>query len=330
METQQPQDKMEGRAPRTLSRREFTQLLGVAAGGGLIATAFKGLYLTPTQRAEAADAITDGVGKLPRRQLGTRMGKIEITPIVISQDWNRDLYAPALALGINFVHKAGYWKSMPDEFKALPRESYYTDITVDSTPNNPDDEEGAYRQVTESLKQNGLGYYDIYRAHYGWKSVEEMKQKRGTHRAFDRLKKEGKVKYFGVSQHDFKPYPEIIGAIIDEGLIDSIQLFYSYKGSPELNEIYEKAHKAGIGMTAMKVYARNHGPMRNDTARQGEMKADGKIGRSLLRHVLTQQGADGHRIFDTCVSDLKTYEQFEENVGAAGAKATATDGFALA
>ncbi|MBV9864564.1 MAG: aldo/keto reductase [Abitibacteriaceae bacterium] len=329
MEMQQPQE--ERRAIRTLNRREFVQVLGAATvRGGLIAAAFKGFHLTPAQKVEAAEAINDQLGKLPRRQLGTRMGKMEITPIVISQDWSRDLYGPALDLGINFVHKAGYWRSMPEEFKKLPRESYYTDITVDSTPNNPDDEEKAYNQVTESLKNNGLGYYDIFRAHFGWKSVEAMKQKRGTHRAFDRLKKEGKVKYFGVSQHDFVPYPEIIGAIIDEGLIDSIQLFYSYKADPQLNEIYEKAHKAGIGMTAMKVCARNYGKMNGDTARQEELKASGKVGRALFRHVLTQQGADGHRIFDACVARLGNFEMFEENVGAAASKAAAADGFKLA
>src|SRR5438045_1771383 len=187
-------------APRNLSRREFVRTLAAAtAGSGFIGAALAGCTLSSSQRAEAAEALTDKLGKLPKHRLGTRMGDMRVTPVVMSHDWARDLYAPALAAGINFVHKAGYWTSMPDEFKNLPRESYYTDITVDSTPNNPDDEDGVYRQVTHSLERNGLRYYDIMRCHEGWKSVTEMKQKRGTHRAFERLKKEGKVRYFGVS-----------------------------------------------------------------------------------------------------------------------------------
>jgi len=135
-----------------VGRREFVKLLGVAtavaAGGGLASTTFRNRYLTASQVAEAQEAAVDQIGKLPKRQLGTRMGNMQVTPIVLCQDWNHSLYAPGIAAGINYFHKAGYWKEMPDEIKNLPRESYYTDITVDSTPNNPDDEEGAYRQVT--------------------------------------------------------------------------------------------------------------------------------------------------------------------------------------
>jgi diketogulonate reductase-like aldo/keto reductase len=325
-----PDKNIETGTPRSLSRRDFVRTLAAAtAGSGFIGTALAGCRLTASQRTEAGEALTDKLGKLPRRPLGTRMGDMHVTPVVISQDWSPDLYAPALAAGINFVHKAGYWTSLPEEFKAIPRESYYTDITVDSTPNNPDDEEGAYRQVTESLRRNGLRYYDIMRCHYGWKSVDEMKQKRGTHRAFARLKKEGKVRYLGVSQHPFVAYPEIIAAEIEEGLIDSMQVWYSYGTDSATQEIFAKAHKAGIGMTAMKVFANGQGRMRGDAAKQAEMKAPGMVGRSLIRYALTVHGSEGKPVFDCCVSQLRNFEMFEENVGAASPKIAAADGFGL-
>jgi hypothetical protein len=323
-----PDKNIETGTPRSLSRRDFVRTLAAAtAGSGFIGTALAGCRLTASQRTEAGEALTDKLGKLPRRPLGTRMGDMHVTPVVISQDWSPDLYAPALAAGINFVHKAGYWTSLPEEFKAIPRESFYTDITVDSTPNNPDDEEGAYRQVTESLRRNGLRYYDIMRCHDGWKSVDEMKQKRGTHRAFARLKKEGKVRYLGVSQHPFVAYPEIIAAEIEEGLIDSMQVWYSYGTAPEVEQIFAMAHKAGIGMTAMKVYANGHQRMRSDPARQAELKAPGMVGRALVRNALTVKASDGKPIFDCCVNILRNFDQFEENVGAVAPKVAAADGF---
>ena len=320
----------ESRAPRSLSRRDFVRRLAAAtAGSGMVGAALAGCRLTHSQRTEASEAVGDKLGKLEKRRLGTRMGDMQVTPVVMSYDWSRDLYAPALAVGINFVHKAGYWTSMPEEFKQIPRESYYTDITVDTTPNNPDDEEGAYRQVTHSLEKNGLRYYDIMRCHFGWTSVDEMKQKRGTHRAFARLKKEGKVRYLGVSQHPYVSYPEIIAAEIDEGLIDSMQVWYSYGTDSATQEIFAKAHKAGIGMTAMKVYANGNNRMRGDEAKQAEMKAPGMVGRSLIRYALTIRGSDGKPVFDTCVSNLRNFEMFEENVGAASPKMAAADGFGL-
>jgi predicted aldo/keto reductase-like oxidoreductase len=298
----------------------------------MIGAALAGCTLTASQRSEAAEAMTDKIGKLSKRRLGTRMGNMHVTTVVMSHDWARDLYAPALAAGVNFVHKAGYWNSMPEEFKKIPRESYYTDITVDSTPNNPDDEEGAYRQVTQSLQKNGLGYYDIFRAHYGWKSRKEMKEKRGTHRAFERLKKEGKVKYLGVSQHigsDYDSYPDMIAAQIEEGLVDSMQVWFSYGTAPDVQHIFEMAHKAGIGMTAMKVYAHGSQPMSRNPSLQAEMKAPGMVGRSLIRYALNTKGSDGKPIFDCCVSQLRSFEMFEENVGAVGTKVAEADGFRL-
>jgi diketogulonate reductase-like aldo/keto reductase len=325
------QDKAtEARAARTLDRREFVRALTAAAtGSGLIGAALAGCRLTSSQRTEAAEAVGDRLGKLPKRRLGARMGDMRVTPVVMSYDWARDLYAPAVAAGINFVHKAGYWTSMPEEFKNIPRESYYTDITVDTTPNNPDDEEAAYRQVTHSLEKNGLRYYDIMRCHEGWKSVAEMKQKRGTHRAFARLKKEGKVRYFGVSQHPWVPYPEIIAAQIEEGLIDSMQVWFSYGYPDDIRQVYEMAHKAGIGMTAMKICAHGWQLMSRDSARQAELKAPGMVGRALIRHVLTAQASDGKPIFDCCVSQLRNFEQYEENIGGASAKLAEAEGFHL-
>jgi diketogulonate reductase-like aldo/keto reductase len=323
-----------GQGGGTLGRRAFVQRLALAtAGGGFVASAFAGYTLTKSQKAEAAEAINDKVGKLPKRRLGTRMGNMEVTPIIYCQDNVGELLGPCLAAGMNFIHKAGYWHSLPEELKKLPRESYYTDITVDSTPNNPDDEDYAYHQVTKSLKENGLKYYDVFRAHYGWKSVQAMKQLRGTHRAFDRLKKEGKVKYFGASQHSgggFPGYPEIIQAQIDEGLIASIQAFLHYDTPPETWEVFERAHKAGIGITAMKTVAHGGGRMRRDEARMAELKAPGMLGRACLRHVLSKTGSDGKRIVDCAVSALRNFNYFEENVGAAAPKVALADGFSLA
>ncbi len=313
---------------KTLSRREFVRRLSAAtAGGGLLTAAFAGCALSRSQGAEATEVLVSQMGKLPRRPLG-KMG-LEVTPIVICQDWNPDLYAPALKMGVNYVHKAGYWNELPDAFKKIPRESYITDITVDSTPNNPDDEDSAYNQVVESLRRNGLGYYDIFKAHYGWKSVDALKQQRGTHRAFARLKREGKVKHFGVSQHDFVPYPEIIAAEVQEGLIETMQVFFSY-GSPVQNQqVFDAAHKAGVGMIAMKTFAYGGEKMRADTARQQALKAPGMPGRSVLRHVLSVPGSDGRPIFSACVSSLQSFEQFEENMGAAATRTAMADGFSL-
>lgn len=334
---------------RPLSRRDFMQVAtaAAAAGPGLAATAFAGFSLTRSQRAEAAEVIVQGLGKLPKVKFGSKMDNMMVTRTCICQDWNADLFAPAIELGINFIHKAGYWGRrgpVPDAIKALPRESYYTDITVDNTPRNPDNFDAAYNQVTQSLEANGLKYYDIFRAHFGWRGLEAFNGgDNASYKAFLKLKKEGKVKYFGVSQHPYAKtvdasggvsypekadrYAEIIQAEIDSGLIDCMQVWYSYGYPKGAEEVFAKASAAGIGMTAMKIYAHGNDKMRADSARLQELKAGEQVGRALIRQVMTTKRSDGKPIFHTCVSNLHNQAIFEENIGGVSPKVAALDGF---
>ena len=329
-----------------LSRRDFVSALSLAtaAGPGLVTAALTGFSLTSSQRSEAMEAIVDGMGKLPQVRFGTRMGKMMVAPICISQDWSRELLAPALDMGVNFIHKAGYWGNLPDEIKKLPRESYYTDITVDNTSpgHNPDNYDEAYGQVTQSLEKNGLKYYDVYRAHYGWHTPDKVQLANNTsYKAFLKLKKEGKVKYFGVSQHPYAPdangsigeripqYAVMTQACIDSGIVDCMQVWFSYNDdyTKEVRDSFAKASKAGIGMTAMKINAHGRGKMEKDVAKQEEMKAKGMVGRSLIREVMTTKRSDGKPIFHTCVSALRNMDTFEENVGGVSPKVALLDGF---
>jgi diketogulonate reductase-like aldo/keto reductase len=319
---------------KALSRRDFVRVL--SAGTGLVTAGLAGFALTPSQRAEAAELIIQDIGKLPTTKLGRL--PFRVTPICISSDWNGELFAPAVAVGINFIHKAGYWNNVPDEIKKLPRESYYTDITVDNTsPNHdPDNYDEAYNQVKNSLAKNDLKYYDIYRAHYGWHSPEKvMKENNTSYKAFLKLKKEGLVKYFGVSQHpydgttkeDIPKYALMTQACIDSGIVDSMQVWYSYGYPKEVMDIFAKASQAGIGMTAMKINAHGRDKMKADTERQIALKAEGMIGRALLREVMTEKRPDGKPIFHTCVSALGNMQTFEENVGGVSKKIAMRDGF---
>jgi hypothetical protein len=319
---------------KPLSRRDFVRVLSVSAGTGLVTAGLSGFALTPSQRAEAAELIVEDLGKLPT----TKFGRLpfQVSAISMSQDWSSDLLAPALAVGVNFIHKAGYWNNVPEEIKKLPRESYYTDITVDNTPRDPDNYDRAYSQVKNSLDKNGLKYYDIFRAHFGWHSPDKVKPENNTsYKAFLQLKKEGLVKYFGVSQHpydgtskeDITKYALMTQACIDSGIIDAMQVWYSYGYPKEVMDVFAKASAAGIGMTAMKINAHGRDKMGADVDRQKALKAEGMVGRALIRDVMTEKRPDGKPIFQTCVSALRNQQIFEENVGGVSKKVALRDGF---
>ena len=317
-----------------LSRRDFVRVL--SAGTGLVTAGLTGFALTPSQRAEAAEVVVEDLGKLPTTKFGRLPFKV--SPISMSQDWNRELFAPGIEIGVNFIHKAGYWRNVPDAIKALPRESYYTDITVDNTSpgHDPDNYDEAYNQVKNSLAQNNLKYYDIYRAHYGWHSPDKvMKENNTSYKAFQKLQKEGLVKYFGVSQHPYdgtskeviEKYALMTQACIDSGIVDAMQVWYSYGYPKEVMDIFAKASKAGIAMTAMKINAHGRGKMSANVELQKSLKAEGMIGRALLREVMTEKRPDGKPIFQTCVSALGNMQLFEENIGGVSKKVALRDGF---
>jgi predicted aldo/keto reductase-like oxidoreductase len=338
MQQDERNDPAAQEAPRRLTRREFVRTLSAAtAGGGLITAAFAGCSLTPSQRAEAAEALVDELGKLPKVKLSKRVGGMEIARIALCQDSARDLVGPSLAVGMNFFHKASYWREVPEEIKARPRESYYTDITVDNTSpgHDPDNYDEAYNQVITQLDRTGLRYFDIFRAHYGWHTLASFnKGMNASYRAFQRLKREGKVRYFGVSQHaapreNYETYATMIQAQIDSGLIDSMQLWFSYDSAPQEIAIFEKAHKAGIHLCAMKTNAFGRGKMLRDEAKQAELKAAGLPGRACIRYVLGLKGSDGKRIADNCVSSLSNMAIFEENIGAVATKTAQADRFII-
>ncbi|MCW3054436.1 MAG: putative oxidoreductase of the aldo/keto reductase family, partial [Chthonomonadales bacterium] len=315
-----------------LSRRNFVRVL--SAGTGLVTAGLTGFALTPSQRAEAAEMLVEDLGKLPTTKFGRLPFKV--SPISMSQDWQRDLFAPAVEIGVNFIHKAGYFdndrKPVPDAIKKLPRESYYTDITVDNTSpgHDPDNYDEAYNQVKDSLAKNGMKYYDIYRAHYGWHSPDKvMKENNTSYKAFLKLQKEGLVKSFGVSQHPYdggpreaaiEKYAIMIQACIDSGIVDSMQVWYSYGYPKEIKEVFAKASTAGIAMTAMKIYSHGRDKMKAAPDLQKSLKAEGMIGRALLRNVMTEKRPDGKPIFQTCVSALGNMQLFEENIGGVSKK----------
>ena len=109
---------------RVLSRREFVRTLSAAAGSGaLLTSAFAGCSLTSSQKAEAAEAMVDNLGKLPKVKLSKRLGGMEISRVVWCQDNSNDLLAPALAAGMNFVHKAFALPFIPKRINSPSRSS---------------------------------------------------------------------------------------------------------------------------------------------------------------------------------------------------------------
>ena len=269
-----------------------------------------------------ADAKTAS-GKLPKRRYG-RTG-LEIGSLVGASDWPKELIPRAVNAGVNYWHKAQRWNAdtLPPALKSQPRESYYLECVVDRVGGDHMhgriDEEQHYQFVKSRLKEAGVGYYDVFKFHFGYHSVEEVKQNPGMVRAFERLKNEGLVRHLAISQHHYNSIGgamawEILGYLADNRPYEAAQFFYTYGDRKEVSEWIDVAKKKDIGTIAMKTMG-GVGRAASDEKFK-KLLADPKYqgstpGAAMVKWLNSNQN------LTAAVIQTKNFDQFRENVGAA-------------
>ena len=236
-----------------LTRRDFIRV-GAAGTAGLALVGGGGL-------ASAAPADNSVPAKLPRRKYG-RTG-LDLSVLVGANDWSKDVIPMAVDLGVNYWHKAHRWTSetMPDAIKSQPRESYYLEVVVDRVGGDHKhghiDEEQHYQFVKKCVAKSGVGYYDVFKFHFGYHSVQEAKTELGVIHAFDRLKKEGLVKHLCISQHHYNDIGgdmayDIVPYLVENLPYEAAKFFYTYNDKKEIGDLIEFSKKHDFGTIAMK------------------------------------------------------------------------------
>jgi hypothetical protein len=236
-----------------LNRRDFIRL-GAAGATAAALTSLGGL-------AAGADSATAAPAKLPRRRYG-RTG-LDLSVLVGASDWSPDIIPMAVDLGVNYWHKAHRWttSTMPEAIKKQPREAYHLEVVVDRVGGDHlhghIDEEQHYQFVKKCVAQSGVGYYDVFKFHFGYHSVEEAKTELGVVRAYERLKKEGLVKHLALSQHHYNNIGgdmayDIVTYLVDHSPYEAAQFFYTYGDKKEVGDVIALAKKSDFGVIAMK------------------------------------------------------------------------------
>ena len=298
-----------------LSRRDMMRLGATGAAAASIAN-------LPVMADDKA-----APDKLPKRRYG-RTG-LEIGWLVGASDWPKELVPRAVNAGVNYWHKAQRWNAemLPPALKNLPRESYYLECVVDRVRGDHTrgqiDEAEHYQFVKKRLKDAGVGYYDVFKFHFGYHSVEEAKQNPGMVRAFERLKKEGLVKHLAISQHHYNSIRgdmawEILNYLADNRPYDATQFFYTYGDRKEVQEWIDVAKKKDIATIAMKTM-RGVGRAAEEKNFQlllADPKFQGSTpGAAMVKWLRSNENLTG------AVIATKNFDQFRENVGAAASLA---------
>ncbi len=286
-----------------ITRRDLFGLGGAAAGAALVG----GLGL-PSRLAQAEEAP---LPQVPRRTLG-KTGKT--IPILLLGGMALDKkfdpkIAEAVRFGVNYVDAADCYLGGNSEAglaayfaRAKNRDSFW--VTSKSDKHDP---KGFEQTVFKSLEQLQSDYVDLYYLH-GLDDAKYVSDDLAV--TVSRLKKAGKIRHFGFSCHGGNVV-ELLHLAAKTPWVESVMFRYNFRsyGDKELNAAIDAAHKAGVGLIAMKTQGAEAG-MR-DAWQKFEKTGKWTKHQAVLKAVWADE-----RI-SAAVSNMDSFEKLRENIAAA-------------
>lgn len=240
-----------------INRRKF--LRTGAAGAASIVAATGGAFAMFPSGKEPSDIIYRTLGKTGIRVPVVSMG-------VMRSD-NPSLVRACMDNGITHFDTAnGYQggrneKMLGEIFRDYDRGSFILATKVKPAgmerrtglPTDATTVKDFMMKFEESMERLQMDYVDILYLHDV--SSPEMANHREITQAMIKLKKEGRVRYLGISTHTNEP--EVIDTMVEAGFWDVVLTRYNFTLSylDKLEQSIEKAVEAGIGVVAMKTMA---------------------------------------------------------------------------
>ena len=294
-----------------ITRRDLFGLGSAAAGAALAG----GLAL-PSRPAEAEEAP---LPQVPRRTLG-KTGKT-VPILLLGGGMGFDTkFDPRLAegvrFGVNYVDAADCYAGGKSETglaayfsRAKNRDKVW--VTSKSDKHDP---AGFEKTVFQSLERIQTDYVDLYYLH-DLGDPDYLNDELAT--TVLRLRKSGKIRHFGFSCHG-KNVAELLHKAARTPWVESVMFRYNFRnyGEKELGEAVTAAHKAGVGLIAMKTQGSEAG------FRDAWQKFE-KSGKWTKHQAVLKAVWEDERI-TAAVSHMDTFEKLRENIGAALDKTSLT------
>jgi predicted aldo/keto reductase-like oxidoreductase len=178
--------------------------------------------------------------------------------------------------------------------------------------------------VDKTLKQLGRDFFDIMQIHSVGEGGEEdldwldTDKRLGAEaaRLFEILKRDGKLRYTGLSTHGPRLLETVIERAVTSGRFDMMMIALNFMQSPGLGAALRAADQADAGLIAMKVLA-------NARALKISTPAGTPIAQAAIKWALAQPGIDGVAI---TIPDRATLDAY---LGASGGQLSLVDQFLL-
>ncbi len=240
---------MSGRGNQ-VDRRQF--LKAGAIGGAAVLLSRKALAETLQQ---AGQADQSAFPKPAFRTLGRTGLKISVVSFGAMLTPEPEVIRVALEHGVNYIDTARKYMGGKNEeivakaIKGMRDKVYIATKTLPESRTSAD----IIRDVETSLKKLGTDYVDLIQLHH--LTGKERIFVPETREALAQLKKQGKIRFCGVTTH--KNEVEVLNALVDdqERFFDTCLVKYNFTSPAEVGVAIERAARAGVGIIAMKTQA---------------------------------------------------------------------------
>jgi len=236
-----------------MDRRDFIKAsaMGLAGVGTTLAA-------TPARAGQAAPAGTAKIKSY--RTLGRTGFKASEIGIGTSQTFPTPVISAALDAGVNYIDTAegygrgGAERSIGEAIKGRDRKSLF--ITTKIRTDGLADTAAVAGKLQECLERLQTDYVDCVMMP-GPPTAESVKSE-VYHKAIEELKKQGKVRFSGISSHGSRqpgqgePMENVLLAAVDDGRFDVVLVVYNFLQKEPGEKVLEAAAKKNLGLTIMK------------------------------------------------------------------------------
>lgn len=281
------------------SRRSF-----LAAGLAIPAAGLANTAADSRSAAKSKDNVSNTGPKFTYRALGKTGLKPTAVGFGCMITSDQSVVERAADIGITYFDTArGYQGGNNERMVGAALKGKRNSLILSSKSHAPT-KEAALADLDTSLRELGTDHLDIWYLH-GKSKPEELKD--DLLEAQNIAKKQGKIRFAGVSTHGGQP--ELFPAAIAKKHFDVILTAYNFTLDPAMDGLIQSAKQAGIGIVAMKVMAGGFRRIKEDDPKYPVFKRDGAM-LSMLKWVLRNKNVD------TTIPSITDLDQLDQNLKA--------------
>ena len=228
-----------------MNRRSFLKLSSVAAAAATVG----GAALARGDETQLAEEVERDVAY---RTLGRTGLKVSVIGYGAMRTSEAAVIRAAFDRGVNWLDTArGYMGGKNEQICAEALKGYRDKVYV-TTKTHAHSKSAIFREAEESLRSLQTDHVDLYLLHSVDKPAELANEE--AREALAQLRKDGKVRFLGVSTH---AAVEVLDAVAQDKdkLFDVVLVRYNFKSPKAVKEAIARAAAAGVGIVAMKTQA---------------------------------------------------------------------------